>query len=64
MTYLAFIRNHGNNNQNFRDLFEENVDLLNKGDDGITSSSSKEEYLDKKKKKNKERYDYYSSNLY
>ena len=64
LTYLAFIRNHGNNNQNFRDLFEENVDLLNKGDDGITSSSSKEEYLDKKKKKNKERYDYYSSNLY
>ncbi len=64
LTYLAFIRNHGNNNQNFRDLFEENLDLLNKGDDGITSSSSKEEYLDKKKKKNKERYDYYSSNLY
>ena len=64
LTYLAFIRNHGNNNQNFRDLFEENVDLLNKGDDGITSSSSKDEYLDKKKKKNKERYDYYSSNLY
>lgn len=64
LTYLAFIRNHGNNNQNFRDLFEENLDLLNKGDDGITSSSSKDEYLDKKKKKNKERYDYYSSNLY
>ena len=64
LTYLAFIRNHGNNNQNFRDLFEENLDLLNKGDDGITSSSAKEEYLDKKKKKNKERYDYYSSNLY
>ena len=64
LTYLAFIRNHGNNNQNFRDLFEENLDLLNKGDDGITSSSSKEEYLDKKKKKNKEKYDYYSSNLY
>ena len=64
LTYLAFIRNHGNNNQNFRDLFEENLDLLNKGDDGITSSSSKEEYLDKKKKKSKERYDYYSSNLY
>ena len=64
LTYFAFIRNHGNNNQNFRDLFEENLDLLNKGDDGITSSSAKEEYLDKKKKKNKERYDYYSSNLY
>ena len=64
LTYLAFIRNQGNNNQNFRDVFEENLDLLNKGDDGITSSSSKEEYLDKKKKKNKERYDYYSSNLY
>ena len=64
LTYLAFIRNQGNNNQNFRDVFEENLDLLNKGDDGITSSSSKEDYLDKKKKKNKERYDYYSSNLY
>ena len=65
LTYLTFIRNPGNNyNQNFRDLFEENLDLLNKGDDGITSSSSKEDYLEKKKKKNNERYSYYSNNLY
>ena len=65
LTYLTFIRNPGNNeNQNFRDLFEENFDLLNKGDDGITRSSSKEDYTDKKKKKNSERYSYYSNDLY
>lgn len=65
MAYLTFIRNPGNNeNQNFRDLFEENFDLLNKGDDSITRSSSKEDYTDKKKKKNSERYSYYSNDLY
>ena len=65
LTYLTFIRNPGNNeNQNFRDLFEENLDLLNKGDDGITISNSKEDYTDKKKKKNSERYSYYSNGLY
>ena len=64
LTYLSFIRRPRNDNQNFRDIFEEDLDLLNKGDDGITSSSRKEEFLDKKGKKNNERYFYYSNDLY
>ena len=64
LTYLSFIRRPRNDNQNFRDIFQEDLDLLNKGDDGITSSSHKEEYLDKKGKKNNERYFYYSNDLY
>ena len=64
LTYLTFLRRPRNDEQNFRDIFQEDLDLLNKGDDGITSSSQKEEYLDKKGKKNNERYFYYSNDLY
>ena len=64
LTYLTFLRRPRNDEQNFRDIFQEDLDLLNKGDDGITSSSHKEEYLDKKGKKNNERYFYYSNDLY
>ena len=64
LTYLTFLRRPRNDEQNFRDIFQEDLDLLNKGDDGITSSSHKEEYLDKKAKKNSERYFYYSNDLY
>ena len=64
LTYLTFLRRPRNDEQNFRDIFQEDLDLLNKGDDSITSSSHKEEYLDKKGKKNNERYFYYSNDLY
>ena len=64
LTYLTFLRRPRNDEQNFRDIFQEDLDLLNKGDDGITSSSHKEESLDKKGKKNNERYFYYSNDLY
>ena len=64
-TYLSFVNNARNNeNQNFRDIFQEDLELLTKGDDGITRASLQEDYMDKKKKKNNERYIYYSDNLY
>ena len=63
-TYLSFVNNAGNDNQNFRDIFQEDLEQLTKGDDGITSSAIKEDYMDKKKRKNNERYVYYSNNLY
>ena len=60
LTYLSFIDN-SRNNQNFRDIFQENLDLQKNKEEGtLTNSKKKEEYNENKKKKMQERiYNYY-----
>ena len=60
LAYLSFIDN-SRNNDNFRDIFQENLELQkNKDGATITNSKIKEEYLENKKKKLQERlYNYY-----
>jgi hypothetical protein len=49
------------NYENFRDIFQENLDLQkNKDEGGITNSKIKDEYKENKKKKTQNRiYSYY-----
>ena len=60
LAYLSFIDN-SRNNDNFRDIFQENLELQkNKDGATITNSKIKEEYIENKKKKLQERlYNYY-----
>ena len=47
--------NNPRNNENFRDIFQENLDLQKSKEDGITNSKIKDEYIENKKKKTQER---------
>ena len=60
LTYYSFMDN-SRNYENFRDIFQENLDLQkNKDEGGITNSKIKEEYKENKKKKTQDRiYSYY-----
>ena len=60
LTYLSFVGN-SRNNDNFRDIFQENLELQkNKGEGTMTDSKIKDEYIENKKKKMQERlYNYY-----
>ena len=60
LTYLSFVGN-SRNNDNFRDIFQENLELQkNKGEATMTDSKIKDEYIENKKKKMQERlYSYY-----
>ena len=62
LAYLSMV-NNPRNNENFRDIFQENLDLQKSKEDGITNSKIKDEYIENKKKKTQERiynnyYDY------
>ena len=60
LTYYSFVDN-SRNYENFRDIFQENLDLQkNKDQGGITNSKIKDEYKENKKKKTQDRiYSYY-----
>jgi len=60
LAYLSFIDNSRNNDK-FRDIFQENLELLkNKGEATMTDSKIKDEYIENKKRKIQERlYSYY-----
>ena len=60
LTYYSFMDN-SRNYENFRDIFQENLDLQkNKDEGGITNSKIKDEYKENKKKKTQDRiYSYY-----
>ena len=60
LAYLSYMDN-SRNNDNFRDIFQENLDMQKNLDEGITNSKIKNEYIENKKKKLQERllYNYY-----
>ena len=60
LAYLSYMDN-SRNNDNFRDIFQENLDMQKNLDEGITNSKIKNEYIENKKKKLHERllYNYY-----
>lgn len=60
LTYLSFVGN-SRNNDNFRDIFQENLELQKHKEEGtLTDSKIKDEYIENKKKKMQERlYNYY-----
>ena len=60
LTYLSFVGN-SRNNDNFRDIFQENLELQKNKEEGtLTDSKIKDEYIENKKKKMQERlYNYY-----
>ena len=60
LSYLSYMDN-SRNNDNFRDIFQENLDMQKNLDEGITNSKIKNEYIENKKKKLQERllYNYY-----
>ena len=60
LAYLSYMDN-SRNNDNFRDIFQENLDMKKNLDEGITNSKIKNEYIENKKKKLQERllYNYY-----
>ena len=63
LAYLSMV-NNPRNNENFRDIFQENLDLQKSKEDGITNSKIKDEYIENKKKKTQERiYNNYYDNL-
>ena len=60
LAYLSYMDN-SRNNDNFRDIFQENLDMQKNLEEGITNSKIKNEYIENKKKKLQERllYNYY-----
>ena len=60
LAYLSYMDN-SRNNDNFRDIFQENLDMQKNLEEGITNSKIKNEYIENKKKKLQERLlcDYY-----
>jgi len=61
LSYLSYMDN-SRNNDNFRDIFQENLDMQKNIDEGgITNSKIKNEYIENKKKKLQERilFNYY-----
>ena len=55
MGYLSYMDN-SRNNDNFRDIFQENLDMQKNMDEGgITNSKVKKEYIENKKKKLRDR---------
>jgi len=60
LAYLSFIDNT-RNSDNFRDIFQENLEFQKNKEEGtLTNSKSKEEYIENKKKKMQEKfYNYY-----
>ena len=60
LAYLSYMDN-SRNNDNFRDIFQENLDMQKNLDEGITNSKIKNEYIENKKKKLQERllYNFY-----
>ena len=60
LAYLSYMDN-SRNNDNFRDIFQENLDMQKNLKEGITNSKIKNEYIENKKKKLQERllYNYY-----
>jgi hypothetical protein len=61
LSYLSYMDN-SRNNDNFRDIFQENLDMQKNLDEGgITNSKIKNEYIENKKKKLQERifFNYY-----
>ena len=61
LAYLSYMDN-SRNNDNFRDIFQENLDMQKNMDEGgITNSKMKNEYIENKKKKLQERllYNYF-----
>ena len=63
LAYLSMV-NNPRNNENFRDIFQENLELQKNKEEGtLTDSKIKDEYIENKKKKTQERiynnyYDY------
>ena len=68
LAYLSYMDN-SRNNDNFRDIFQENLDMQKNLEEGITNSKIKNEYIENKKKKLQERllynyYDYYKNKIF
>ena len=59
LAYLSFMDN-SRNNENFRDIFKENLEVQKNKEEGITNTKMKDEYIENRKKKLQERiYNYY-----